>query len=210
MNSRGARTDSRSAGKGGPVAIAMPTDGPHRAERSDPWRHELAEVYRAHADFVLRIAGHLGVREDGKDDVVHDVFLVAHRRIADFDPSRGSVRSWLYGITRRVVMHRQRDDARRARRLQVVPRPRAPTEPDEQIAQQRAADQVQAFLASLSEERRLVFALADIEGMSAVEVARALDTNLNTVYGRLRIARSAFAEFLRRLEDEGQGGDVRG
>ena len=198
------RTDSGRAGKGGAVHLSMPVDEPDAA---DPWRRELAEIYRAYADFVLRCAGHLGVRDDGKDDVVHDVFLVAHRRLPDFDASRGSLRSWLYGITRRVVMHHERNDARRARKLRAVPRPHDPVEPDEQIAQRRAADEVQAFLASLPEERRLVFALADIEGMSAVEVARALDTNLNTVYGRLRTARSAFAAWLRRLEEEGD--DVR-
>jgi RNA polymerase sigma-70 factor (ECF subfamily) len=209
VNVRRAHTDWAPAGKGGAVSTPTPCDGPEVADRGDPWRRELAEIYRTHADFVLRIAGHLGVHDEGKDDVVHDVFLVAHRRLPDFDSARGTLRSWLYGITRRVVMHHQRDHARRARRLHAVPQPPNPPPPDEHVAQRRAADEVDAFLASLPEERRLVFALADIEGMSAVEVARALDTNLNTVYGRLRSARSAFAAWLRRLDEDGKDDDGR-
>lgn len=201
-------TDRGTRGKGGVVALSVPADALQPTGSNDPWTRELAVVYRAHADFVRRIAGHLGVHEGLRDDVVHDVFLVAHRRLPEFDANRGTLRSWLYGITRRVVMHRLRDDGRRARRLCAVPEPEVPAGPDEAVARGRAAAMVEAFLASLPDERRLVFALADIEGMSVVEVARALECNLNTVYGRLRIARLAFAAWLDRIEANPRGDDV--
>lgn len=204
----GVRTDLGSVGKGGAVALSVPADASQPSQANAPWIRELAEIYRAHADFVRRIAGHLGVHEAMRDDVVHDVFLVAHRRLPEFDVERGSLRSWLYGITRRVVMHRLRDDGRRARRLCAVPRPEDPSGPDEVVAQRRAAAMIEAFLASLSDERRLVFLLSDIEGMSVVEVARALECNLNTVYGRLRMARLAFATWLDQIEAGPRGDDV--
>lgn len=196
-------TDSTRAGKCPRVPTAFATDGTTVID-PDPRRITLAELYRTHADFVVRIAGHLGVAEHAKDDVVHDVFLVAYRRLDEFDPARGTARSWLYGVTRRVVMHHQRSAARHVRRLHAVPDRPGPAAPDEQLAERRAAAEVDAFLASLPDERRLVFALTDIEGMSAVEVARALECNLNTVYGRLRAARRAFATWLNHLEHEGQ------
>ena len=38
----------------------------------------------------------------------------------------------------------------------------------------------------------------EVEGMTAVEIAEALQTNVNTIYGRLRAARQRFARLLRR------------
>ena len=55
-----------------------------------------------HVDFVWRIARRLGVAEAALDDAVQEVFLVAHRRAAEFE-GRGTVRAWLYGIVRRVA-----------------------------------------------------------------------------------------------------------
>lgn len=202
MKSPAADTDRARPGKCPPVPSPTTREGPRAVP--DPRRRAIAELYRTHADFVVRIAGHLGVPPGAVDDVVHDVFIVAHRRFTEFDENRGTPRSWLYGVTRRVVMHHQRAAARHVRRLHAVPDPVADTAPDEAVARLRAAALVDAFLASLPEDRRLVFALTDIEGMSAVEVARALDCNLNTVYGRLRAARLAFAGWVDALEHEGQ------
>jgi RNA polymerase sigma-70 factor (ECF subfamily) len=202
-------TDRRASGKQGRLA------DPHRGGSSpstsspDPWRRELAEVYRAHADFVLRGARHLGVPEAHLDDVVHDVFIIAQRRLPDFDEARGGLRSWLFGITRRVVLHHRRAAARHQRRLRVLPTPPSQPRPDEVVAHKRAADHVQRFLDGLPPPQRLVFALADVEGMPAVEVARALEANVNTIYARLRAARQAFGRYLDALDAEADAAEVR-
>lgn len=181
-------------------------DAPRRAGvdappgSADPWRRELAEVYRVHASFVQRCAGHLGVPDHHLHDVVHDVFLVAHRRLPEHDPARGSLRSWLFGITKRVVLHHRRAAARHQRRLQIVPSPPLQPCPAEELARRRVVDHIEAFLRGLPAKQRIVFALADIEGMPAVEVARSLEANVNTVYARLGAARRAFAHYLDQLE----------
>ncbi|MGE3633430.1 MAG: RNA polymerase sigma factor, partial [Sandaracinaceae bacterium] len=54
------------------------------------------------------------------------------------------------------------------------------------------------LLSTLDEERRAVFILAELEQMSAPEIADALDLKLNTVYSRLRVARQKFDEALAR------------
>jgi RNA polymerase sigma-70 factor (ECF subfamily) len=48
------------------------------------------------------------------------------------------------------------------------------------------------FFDELDESQRMVFYLADVEGLTAPEIAQALGVKLNTVYGRLRIARLRF------------------
>ena len=49
-----------------------------------------------------------------------------------------------------------------------------------------------AILEQLDDDKRMVFALVELEQLSVPEVARMLDLNLNTAYSRLRLARQAF------------------
>lgn len=189
-------TDFPFAGKGGSLATPVqPSDA-----REDPRERALAAVYRDYGEFVWRSAGHLGVPDAHRDDVVHDVFLVVYRRLDQFEVSRGSWRSWLFGITKRVALHHRRAAARHQRRLRVVPTPPARPQPDEALARRRAAERIEAFLGTLPPAQRLVFTLTDLEEMSAAEVARSLELNANTVYARLRAARRAFTRYLDSLE----------
>lgn len=151
---------------------------------------DLDAVYRAHADFVHRTACQLGVPGAQVEDVMHDVFLVVHRRLSEYDGR--SMRSWLYGITRRVVLHQRRGDARRERRAALVVVPTVAADPERDVAAAQIVAQVERFLAALDEDQRIVFVLADIEGTPIPEIATALGVNLNTIYSRLRLARRRF------------------
>ena len=78
--------------------------------------------------------------------------------------------------------------------------PNEPRTPDETLQWREAAGVVERFLASLDEDKRAVFVLAELEGMTAPEVAETLSTKLNTVYSRLRTARALFAKAVERAE----------
>lgn len=160
----------------------------------------LADVYRAHAGFVWRVVRRLGVAESALEDVVHDVFLVVHRRLHEYD-GRAALTSWLYGIARGVAANHRRSHARAERRLSVVQPPGAMPDPETGAAQEQAAAFVRSFLEGLDEERRMLFALADIEGMKVPEIAEALGLNLNTAYSRLRATRELFQRALAERED---------
>ena len=73
-----------------------------------------------------------------------------------------------------------------------------PAESAEQAEALRVLDQL---LRELEEGRRAVFILAEIEQMTAAEIAEALGINVNTVYSRLRVARQEFECALRRHRD---------
>ena len=60
------------------------------------------EMFTDHARFVWRVLRYLGVGESDLDDVCQEVFLVVHRRLADFE-GRSSTRTWVYGIALRVA-----------------------------------------------------------------------------------------------------------
>ena len=161
---------------------------------------ELEAIYDEHLDFVWRSLHRLGVPPVALDDAAQEVFLVVHRKIADFE-GRSSLRTWLFGI----AMHVARDQARRARKhgppLEVPPE--LPDEnaldPLEQAERREQRDLLYALLAELDEDKRVVFILAEIEGMSAVEIAEGLGVNPNTVASRVRIARQKFEAALRRF-----------
>ena len=171
--------------------VERPSSAEDPGSRTRPLPGELEAVYRDHADFVLRVACQLGVGAPHVEDVVHDVFLVVHRRLHEYDGR--SMRSWLYGITRRVVLHHHRGSVREQRRvIEHAPVPRAGVDPEQGVALDRAAALVERFVASLDEDQRAVFVLADLEGTPVPEIAAALGENVNTIYSRLRLARRKF------------------
>ncbi len=64
--------------------------------------------------------------------------------------------------------------------------------PDEEAAMAQAIRTLSRLLDTLDESKREVFVLAELEEMSAPEIAETLGLNVNTVYSRLRAARHAF------------------
>jgi RNA polymerase sigma-70 factor (ECF subfamily) len=145
----------------------------------------LEALYREHHAFVWRCVRRLGLAEEQVDDAVQDVFLVVDRRKDDFVPT-GSVRSWLFAIAMRVVQAHRRREHRHRRRVEAFGASLASSEPEKGSA----VILLHQLLEGLSEERRAVFILADLEKMSAPEIAAALGVKLNTVYSRLRAARA--------------------
>ena len=160
----------------------------------------LSELYEQHFDFVWRSARYLGEPEASLDDAVQDVFLVAYRRFQDFE-ARSSPRTWLFAITLRVISDHRRARRRRSRLLDSVTRMFSPgvSTPFDHAAHAEGGRALLAALDTLSDEQRATFVMADLEEMSAPEIAAVLNVNLNTVYSRLRSARQAVS---RRLQGE--------
>ena len=180
-------------------AAAPPRDGDGRS-------HPVAEVFSVHADFVWRsLRQQLGVRGVDIDDAVQEVFVVVSRRLSEYE-DRGLMRAWLFSISRQVARHYHRATTRaESRRRRLVVDVAAPNV-EEMMARREAEDLVSEFLDELEEPQRLVFHLADIEGLTAPEIAASLGVNLNTVYARLRSARKRFERVLAlRAERPGLG-----
>ena len=188
-------TDDPPAGHGGDVAATHASSMPEPRPAHQPGAgYNFTEVYEDYFSFVWRTVRRLGVAERSLDDAVQDVFLVVHRRLADFE-GRSSLKSWIFGIARRVAKdHRRRSD-RKDRGQEFpeggLPDPRAPS-PLESATRTQARQLLYQMLESLDEDKREVFVLAELEQMSAPEIAAATSVNLNTIYSRLRAARRAF------------------
>ena len=162
---------------------------------------DFRQIYDAHLGHVWRTLRRLGVASRDLEDAAHQVFVVVHRRLADYDPNR-PIKPWLTGIAWRVAAderrrarhHRERlsDDVGRSRPAQ------APS-PEDAVAARQARDLVAQALDTLDLDRRVVFVMAEIDQASGPDIAAALGVPLNTVYSRLRVARQRFAAAVRRV-----------
>lgn len=155
------------------------------------------EVYEQHLDFVWRTSLRMGADRAAIDDVVQEVFLVVHRRLPEFE-WRASLRTWIFGIVRRVVAHAARSSRRKPSHLGVaeatdldafVTTEMGPCESAEQAEELRL---VQRLLERLDDDKREVFILSELEQMTIAEIAEAVGANANTVASRIRAARVAF------------------
>lgn len=167
-------------------------------EPVDPTERAFTALYRAQVDFVWRVARAMGVPDATVDDVVHDVFFVVRRRLETLEHGRG-VRPWLAGITRNVAMQAHRKQAREQRRIAALGEPPPPALPEDQLVLTEAAQLMQGFIDTLGEDKRLVFLLCEVEGLTVAEVARVLACNNNTAHARLRAARAEFDRFVARI-----------
>jgi RNA polymerase sigma-70 factor (ECF subfamily) len=148
------------------------------------------EVYAAHVAYVWRVLRTFGLRDAQLEDAVQDVFLVVHRRLPEWE-GRAAMTTWLFAIARRVASaHRRRVGGDRTEEL--VDEPAGQDDTFAAMSRAQAAATVFGILQQLDEDKRIVFALVELEQLSVPEVARMLDLNLNTTYSRLRLARHAF------------------
>lgn len=161
----------------------------------------IVAAYREHFKYVHALVGRLGIPAGSVEDTTQEVFLVLHRRRAEFR-GESSVRTWLHGITVHTA-RRQRDAIRlRTTRTSELAEPPPPSQPDAELDRRLALRTLDRLLDTLADEQREVFVLADIAGCSAPEIAEALALNLNTVYSRLRLARDRLQRALASLRAE--------
>ncbi|MBN1612422.1 MAG: sigma-70 family RNA polymerase sigma factor [Polyangiaceae bacterium] len=158
------------------------------------------EIYESYFEFVWRSLRRMGVPERLVDDVAHDVFLVVHRRLPEFE-NRSSVRTWLFGIAWRVAsLHRAREKRHSLPDAVVDDTPDSEhRRPDAEAMRHQAKELVQQLLDELDPARRAILVAVEIEELSVPEAAEALVVPLNTAYSRLRLARRDFEQALRRM-----------
>ena len=160
-------------------------------------------IYDEHAGFVFRTLSRFGVADRMLPDAVQEVFTVAFRSLDRFE-GRSSMKTWLFGIARRVASDMRRSAAARHEVLDESDTPREVADPDSKsnvavwAEKSEALARADALLRALPEEQRLVFALFEVEEWTGAEIAEATDVSVATVHSRLRLAREAIK---RQLED---------
>lgn len=181
------------------IALVEPLGLVERCQRGDA--EAFRELFREHREDVARLAQRMLGRRTDLEDIVQEVFLQVHRSIRDF---RHGARfsTWLYRVTVNVVlMHRR---AAKSRPVFVeAPERFAATDrrpfADEQVEQRRRVNAFHRLLDRLSEKKRVVFVLHELEGLTPGEIAKVVGSPVLTVRTRLFYARR---ELLAMLADE--------
>jgi RNA polymerase sigma-70 factor (ECF subfamily) len=157
----------------------------------------LAALYDRHAPLMFGLARRIVGGKPEAEDIVHDVFVEAWRRAADYDESRGSVKAWLLLRTRsRAIDFRKSAGVSRTvptgdgAWLASLIDPRG----DDSEAPDRA--RVRRVLLALNVEQREVLLLGYFEGLSSSEIAAQLSIPIGTVKSRVAAALSALRHAL--------------
>jgi len=164
------------------------------------YRRNQAQIYR----FALRMTGQPWAAEE----IVQDVFMTLVREPKKYDPARGPLGAFLYGIARnRVMKHLERqprefslelkDDEGETKILEAVD-DRTPAQWAE-LRERR--ERVRSAVLSLPPEFRETVVLCELEEMSYEEAARALECPVGTVRSRLHRGRALLLAKLEMLRE---------
>ncbi|MBZ5605134.1 MAG: RNA polymerase sigma factor [Acidobacteriia bacterium] len=173
--------------------VIEPTDQDllHRMLRGDEgaftalYRRRQGGVYR----FALQMTGSVAIAED----VTQEVFLALIEHGRRFDPSKGALASFLYGIARNHVLRRIEKD-----------RGAEPVEDDfatdedllANLTRRETIDQVRRAVLSLPAAYREVVVLCDLQDVSYQDAADVLECPVGTVRSRLNRGRAMLAQKL--------------
>jgi len=165
-----------------------------------PVAFDFPKVFRSELPYVWRTLRRLGVPDRDREDVAHEVFMVVHKRLHEYDATR-PLRPWLFGIA-----YRRAADYRRLRRHEYERSDEAPDRIDTAPAADELieAREARALLADALErvdfDRRAVLILHDLEEVTIPTIADALGIPVRTAYSRLRVGREELAQAVARLQ----------
>jgi RNA polymerase sigma-70 factor, ECF subfamily len=177
--------------------------------------HAFADLYRRRQAGIYRFALQMCGSESVAEDVVQEVFMALVREGQRFDPARGPLSSYLYGVARNQVLRRLErdrpfaaslddDDGREA----TDGAPDARPDPLTELSRAETVASVRQAVLALPAHYREVVVLCELQEMSYAEAAGALNCAVGTVRSRLHRARSILTDKL--TEQRARGGDVRG
>ncbi len=164
---------------------------------------DLETIYRAHAPTVARLANRLAGPGADVDDLVHEIFLIAGQRLAEFR-GEAKVTTWLYRITERLALERRRRERFRhwfsrvrSADIESALSPSQPT-PVDVLERRQSIETVYRMLDRMPDKYRTVLILFEIEEMSGEEIAALTGQKESTVWVRLHRARARFLDEMKR------------
>jgi RNA polymerase sigma-70 factor (ECF subfamily) len=166
---------------------------------------DFRAFYEENVALVWRALFRLGVAKADLPDAVQEVFLVAYRKLPEFE-GRSKASTWLVGISYRVASdRRQLAHVRR----EVGNGPALLAQRDERPGPEELAERrervalLDEVLAELRPDQREVFVMFELEELAGRDIATIVGAPVKTVFSRLRLAREAFSAAMakRRLAD---------
>jgi RNA polymerase sigma-70 factor (ECF subfamily) len=161
------------------------------ARFNDGNREAFSELFRSHQKDVARLVARMLGSSGDVQDVVQEVFFQVFRSLADF---RGKSRlsTWIYRVAVNVtLMHRRARQTRPVLAREELAPPPTDTGPlpDEQVERSLRVAALERLMDHLSEKKRTVFVLHELQGLSPAAIAQVVGAPVLTVRTRLFYAR---------------------
>lgn len=167
----------------------------------------FADLYKRYQAAIYRFARQMTGDASLAEEVTQEVFLTLMREGKSFDPGRGSLRPWLYGIARNCVrrcLKRERlyvgleSEEREENAADLLPDPGAPEDGLAGLGDRETVERVRRAVLSLPASYREAVIICELHELGYAEAARILGCPLGTVRSRLHRARELLQ---RRLQD---------
>jgi RNA polymerase sigma-70 factor (ECF subfamily) len=169
-------------------------------------RDTFAALFRRHRHGVYRFALNMSGSETTAEEVTQEVFMTLIREPGSYDPNRGSVAAFLYGIARYQVLRV------RKREWRFAELPEGEGDPDSAVwasedstipdlIRDEEALAVRKAILSLPPVHREAVVLCELEEMSYAEAADILGCAIGTVRSRLHRARQSLRQSLEGLRE---------
>lgn len=163
---------------------------------------DFRALYDEYRNKVYATVQHVVGRTDEVDDIVQTVFLEIHRSLPKYK-GHSKLSTWIYRITvnvglqyirkrkrRRVFLFFSENEERQVEKVGRDERPR--------LQERHVLKKLYSLLEKLSEKKRIVFVLHELEGMSPEQVSEIVNVPVNTVRSRLHAARTELTSRMRK------------
>lgn len=158
-------------------------------------------LYRKRQGAIYRFALHMSGSAQAAEDVTQEVFLALLREECGFDPARGSLSGYLFGIARKLVL-RQLDRGRSDVSLEgdtedsATPELAVYDDVLDRLTHREGIQALRRAVVSLPRRYREVVVLCDLEEIDYADAAAILNCPIGTVRSRLHRARALLLEKL--------------
>ncbi len=156
-------------------------------------------LYRRRQAAIYRFALHMSGSAASAEDITQEVFLALIRDECGFDPQRGTLSAYLFGIARKLVLRaleRGRSDVVLDNQEEEggYPELAVHDDPLAVMAQRETLDLMRRAVMALPRRYREVVILCDLEELDYADAADALGCPIGTVRSRLHRARALLLE----------------
>lgn len=152
---------------------------------------DFREAYGRNKDLLFRFARRMTGSNEMAEDIVQESFLRLWRDSAAYDPGRGSLRSFLLGVTRNVTLKAMKHE----RMFDELDEPVAVCVPIDPVSRERG-EVVAKAVGALPPLQREAVILAEYEEMPLEEIAHTTGADLAAVKSRLHRGRQNLRRML--------------
>ena len=164
-------------------------------------------LYRRRQGAIYRFALHMSGSPSFAEDVTQEVFLALIRDCGGYDPARGTLSGYLFGIARKLLL---RNLERGRANVPIendsdtsMPELAVSADPLAALAHRERLDALRRAVLSLPPRYREVVVLCDLEEVDYVDAAAVLAVPIGTVRSRLHRARALLLDKLSQVRDSG-------